>query len=244
MSVRKFKKIISILMSFDGLWYRGLLSYRVAPTLEHVQLLGQLRPDLIIDVGANRGQFALAALKVLPNANVTCFEPLNSAFAVLSSLFRGNDRVLIHKTAIGDLDSEIAINISNREDSSSLLSIGNLQTESFPGTHSLGTEVVSVRRLSNLVSQEVLAKTTLLKIDVQGFELQVLQGAAELLDKIEFIYVECSFMELYKDQALASDIISFLFARGFRLNGVHNTSVNKKGIAVQADFLFANKKLI
>jgi len=244
MSIRKLKKLISILMSLDKHWYRALLKYRVAPAVEHEHVLASLNPDLVIDIGANRGQFALAALKVLPNANVTCFEPLNSAFAVLSSLFRWNDRVLIHKTAIGDLDSEIAINISNREDSSSLLSIGNLQTETFPGTHSLGTEVVSVSRLSNFVSQEVLAKTTLLKIDVQGFELQVLQGAAELLDKIEFIYVECSFMELYRDQFLASDIISFLFARGFRLNGVHNTSVNKRGIAVQADFLFANKKLI
>ena len=77
-----------------------------------------------------------------------------------------------------------------------------------------------------------------MKIDVQGYELEVLKGSSDLLQSIFYVYVECSFIELYDEQPLANDVINFLEKFSFILKGVYNPHFNKNGIVVQADFLF------
>ncbi|HEB94406.1 MAG TPA: FkbM family methyltransferase, partial [Gammaproteobacteria bacterium] len=77
-----------------------------------------------------------------------------------------------------------------------------------------------------------------LKIDVQGFEMEVLRGCEELLRRFQYVYVECSFVELYAGQAFADEIIAFLRERNFILDGVYNPCYDKNGRAVQADFFF------
>ena len=62
---------------------------------------------------------------------------------------------------------------------------------------------VKVKPLDHILTPDELKKTTLLKIDVQGFEIEVLKGCNALINKISYIYVECSFLELYQGQALA-----------------------------------------
>ncbi|MFX8747328.1 FkbM family methyltransferase, partial [Acinetobacter baumannii] len=83
-----------------------------------------------------------------------------------------------------------------------------------------------------------LATPALLKIDVQGGELDVLKGAESLLSSFAAIYVECSYVSLYEGQALASDVIAFLAERGFLIAGVFNQHEHWRIGPVQADFLF------
>ena len=78
----------------------------------------------------------------------------------------------------------------------------------------------------------------LLKIDVQGFEMEVLKGCNSMLDYFSWVYVECSFIELYEGQALANEVIDYLHTHGFKLAGIYNMSYDRSGIAIQADFLF------
>ena len=233
----------AILLSLDRSWYRALVFFKVAPSIEHVAVLKSLQPDLIVDVGANRGQFTLAALNVLPQANILCFEPLESAYNGLISLFDGESRVSMHNTAIGDIDTYMSMNVSNKEDSSSLLEISDLQAEIFPGTEHSDFEKVAVCRLSKFMTNDLLDKNILIKIDVQGYELEVLRGAGEILSKVQTIYVECSFIELYAQQAAAKDVIEFLSTHGFSLDGVYNLEYDALGMAVQGDFLFTNSTL-
>lgn len=240
---KKLSKLTAILLSLDWVWYRALLLFRVAPSIEHVAILKYLQPDFIVDVGANRGQFTLAALNVLPQANVLCFEPLESAYNGLSRLFNFETRVSMHNTAIGDVDTHMSMNVSNKEDSSSLLEISDLQAEIFPGTEHSEVEKVSVCRLSKFMTNDLLDKNILIKIDVQGYELEVLRGAGEILSKVQTIYVECSFVELYAQQADAKDVIEFLSTHGFSLDGVYNLEYDALGMAVQGDFLFTNSML-
>ena len=77
-----------------------------------------------------------------------------------------------------------------------------------------------------------------MKVDVQGFKLNVLKGGNRLLPDFEYVYIECSFIELYDGQALANDIIDFLHQKNFYLRGVYNLYYDKNGVAVQGDFLF------
>jgi hypothetical protein len=87
-----------------------------------------------------------------------------------------------------------------------------------------------------------IAQPALLKIDVQGYEKEVLEGVGSLLKTFAWIYVECSFMELYAGQTLAHEVITMLAKRGFRLDGVYNLSYDRNGLAIQGDFFFVNVK--
>ena len=73
---------------------------------------------------------------------------------------------------------------------------------------------------------------------MQGFEWEALRECESLLSKFEWVYCECSFVELYLGQKLAADVIDWLANRGFRLKGMYNPSYDRYGQAIQADFLF------
>ena len=130
------------------------------------------------------------------------------------------------------------MHVSARDDSSSLLPISSLQDEKFPGTSEVGTVNVRVAPLYTFVSEGDIESPAMLKLDVQGYELDALRGCETLLHKFDWIYCECSFVELYSGQSLAADVINWLFDRGFTIQGFYNPSYDGDGQAIQADFLF------
>jgi FkbM family methyltransferase len=211
------------------------LRYGVGATIEHRQALAGLDVATIVDVGANKGQFALFANEVFRGATIYCFEPLQEPAARLRKML-GTD-VRLFETAIGRSESHGVIHVSRRADSSSLLPIAK-QSEVFPGTELREKRVVSVAPLTKYLSLEDLKQPVLLKIDVQGYELEVLKGCDSLLFAFQYIYLECSFVELYRRQALAGDVILYLLRRNLQLSGVYNQVEDSNGRPVQADFLF------
>jgi FkbM family methyltransferase len=220
--------------------YRRALRRGVAASTEHERLLRSLDCRTIVDIGANRGQFALAAHTLIPGANIISFEPLAQAAQKFRGLFNGNKRVRLHQLAIGPERCTAEIHVSGKDDSSSLLPITKLQDEMHPGTAEAGVEKVQVERLASVLSAEEIAAPALLKLDVQGYELETLKGCLDLLPRFTYVYVECSFVEFYRGQAFADQIIAFLRDRGFVLTGIYNLSHDKSGRALQGDFLFLN----
>lgn len=223
----------------------ALLKHGVAAGVEHSLVLEHLSKHglkTIVDVGANRGQFALAARAVCPSAAIISFEPLQAPADVYRKVFAHKDAVTLLQFAIGENTSDAVMHVSRSDDSSSLLPISKLQSELFPNTAEKETQCVQVKRLPEVVSTAEIVQPSLLKIDVQGYEKEVLAGVGNLLQAFTWIYVECSFMELYCDQTLAHEVIAMLAGRGFRLEGVYNLSYDRNGIAIQGDFLFVNEK--
>lgn len=214
----------------------------MAAAVEHIGYLRGNSFQTILDAGANKGQFALATRHCHPQAQIWAFEPLAEEAACFGAVFADDTRVILEPFALGSASGEAEIHVSARADSSSLLPIGELQDSFFPGTREAGTRTIEVRRLDEVVSADDLVGSSLLKIDVQGFELELLRGAESLLSHIDAIYVECSFVELYTGQALAADVIAFLSERGFRLEGIYNPSYDADGRAIQADFAFEKVK--
>jgi FkbM family methyltransferase len=235
--LERVKKLARILKSP---YYRTrLLRHRVAAGVEHAKVLSGLDCRTVVDVGANRGQFALVARQCLPHARVISFEPLPAAAAKFRAVFADDDRVTLHEAAIGPAPGNATIHVSKREDSSSLLAITATQVALFPGTEEAATATVRVALLREFVSEADILPPALLKVDVQGFELEALRGCEDMLGQFAFVYAECSFLELYAGQALADEVIAWLRERGFRLRGVHNMEYDRGGRAIQADFLFA-----
>ncbi len=214
----------------------ALINHRVVAGVEHKPVLNSALMT-VIDIGANRGQFALAA-RTISGARVISFEPLKQAAEIFEGVFADDPAVSLHQVAIGDESGEKLIHLSAHDHSSSLLEIGERQSAVFPGTHEVGTRVVRVGTLDEFISHKDIVSPAMLKLDVQGFELQALKGCKSLIDRFDFIYCECSFVELYKHQKLAHEVIDYLHAFGFNLAGVYNPQYDPGGNCIQSDLLF------
>lgn len=235
--VNKIKKLFNILASLYPLWYRAL-RYGVAPSTEHNFFRNGHAFNTIVDIGANRGQFALLMRYCIPEANIISFEPLPTAAKVYKTIFSKDNAVVLNQVAIGPEMNETDMHVSAKDDSSSLLPISSIQGEIFPGTEEVGTVRITVAPLEAFISDSDIKGSALLKLDVQGFEMEALQGCESLLHRFSWIYCECSFVELYSGQRLASDVIKWINDKGFRICGVYNASYDHNGNAIQADFLF------
>lgn len=221
---------------FRGRLLSAFVRYGVMAGAEHKAALS--RPlRTVVDIGANRGQFALAA-RVITGARVFSFEPLPHAADVFRKVFSGDSDVVLHEAAIGNSSGKKLIHLSARDDSSSLLEIGEVQSNFFPGTHEVGTLDVRVGTLDEFCRSEDIARPAMLKLDVQGFEVQALEGCRSLIGNFDYVYCECSFVELYKGQKLACDVIDLLRADGFCLMGIYNPSYDGDGNCIQADLMF------
>lgn len=210
-----------------------------AAGVEHGNVLQNLECDCVVDIGANRGQFALIARKIFPQAKIHAFEPLEEPARTFKKIFADDPNVDLRSCAIGPAKSISTMHVTRDDDSSSLLPITSAQSSLFPSTAEKETRQVTVLPLSQALDKASLPPASLLKIDVQGFELEVLKGCEELLDRFSHLYIECSFIELYQRQALAHQVIAWLESRGFTLAGVHNLYYAKNGMAIQGDFLFS-----
>ena len=233
----KARKLLNIAREANRLWLRAL-GHGVAASVEHKAVLRNLDCRSVIDIGANRGQFALAARHNFPNANIISFEPLSEPATVFRRVFSFDNAVTLHNTAIGPKLEQRAMHVSGRDDSSSLLPISSLQEEIFPGTSEVETVDVRVAPLDAFIDEGDIVAPAMLKLDVQGFELDALRGCESLLPKFNWVYCECSFVELYSGQKLAADVIDWLSSKGFRIKGMYNPAYDREGQAVQADFLF------
>jgi FkbM family methyltransferase len=191
----------------------------------------------VVDIGANRGQFTLAA-RAISGATVISFEPLPEVAAIFQKVCAGDSSVKLHVAAIGEKAEKKLIHLSARDDSSSLLEIGEAQSDHFPGTHEVGTLEVEVGTLDDYLTREEIVRPAMLKLDVQGFELQALAGCKSLISNFDYVYCECSFVELYKNQKLAGEVIDYLHSLGFSLCGIYNPSYDREGNCIQADLLF------
>jgi FkbM family methyltransferase len=235
---KKFTKLLSILSSY---FYSMALLKGCAAAVEHETLLRLNGFKTVLDIGANRGQFALVARHCNPGARIISFEPLQRPASTFRKVFAKDKKVAFHWAAIGIETGRQTIHVSARDDSSSLLPISKEQCQLFPGTHEDHTETIEVRTLDEVISHEDVISPALLKLDVQGYELEALKGCESLIDLFYYVYVECSFVELYENQALADEVIRYLDERGFSLTGVYNLAYDKQGLAIQGDFLFRNK---
>jgi FkbM family methyltransferase len=190
-----------------------------------------------VDVGANRGQFALDVIRAAPNAQLTCVEPLPGEADVLERIVGSRPSARVIRTALGARPGIAEMPVLRAADSSSLLSASDLQRSTFPGMEIVDTVTVSVSTLDRLLGDEPMRHPALLKIDVQGYELEVIDGARNRLADFDYVYVELSYVELYMGQPLVTDVMKALFDRGYLLDDA-GAPTRRTGRALQQDFLF------
>ena len=220
--------------------FRRALRHGVAPSIEHRVPLARLNVDVVLDVGANRGQFALISRVLWPEAKIVSFEPLPLPASVCALVLAGDRRFTLVRSAVGAIKESATFNVTKEDDSSSFLAIGENHKTIYKSSVVERIEV-QLAPLTDLVTIDESATNVLLKIDVQGYELNVLKGCQNILEKISYIYVELSFIRLYEDQPLAQEVIAYLFDQRFDLLGVYNTAQLADGTQIQADMLFRRR---
>jgi FkbM family methyltransferase len=161
----------------------------------------------IIDVGANEGQFAFMARYAWPSARIDCFEPDPDAFSRLKEN-HGDDRLInLYNNAIGSESTELFLNLGKTSAQNSFLQ--ELGTSS---QESIAVPVITLDEIYQSFPRE----TTLLKVDVQGYELEVLKGANALLSHLNFVLLEISLTNLYKEGVEIDTLWQFMKNNGYR----------------------------
>jgi FkbM family methyltransferase len=236
----RLKKLFFVLRSPYLLYV--LLRFRVLASAEHANFLETKKFNTIVDVGANKGQFSLLANYFFPQSMIFAFEPLHEPFEIYKKIFDGNAKIKVYNVALSDSYEERVMHISGSDDSSSLLPISKIQTDLYPSTQEISKINLRAYPLKDFLLPDSIKGPSLLKIDVQGFELKVLIGGEYLIDLFDYIFCELSFVRLYEGQELAAEVIEWLSSRGFSLSGVFNVAYDKVLGPLQADFLFSNGK--
>ena len=175
--------------------------------------------DLVLDVGANDGGYGRQLRSSGYQGDILSFEPLSDAHAALLRATADDAHWQVTpRMALGEENGEITINIAGNSTSSSILPMGNVHADAAPTSRYLGQEAVALRRLDSLVLPVLQsAKSIMLKIDTQGYEMAVLRGAGERLSHICGVQVELSVVALYEGQAVFDEITAFLQSQGFGL---------------------------
>lgn len=180
------------------------------------------RVDVVLDVGANSGQYATSLREATFNGRIVSFEPLARPFSVLKDKVSRDPRWDCRQCALGDCDGAAEMNVSgNAAQSSSLLPMLQAHRDALPTANYVGTEGVEIRRLDS-VAPEVLEPTDVafVKLDVQGFEKQVMAGGeATLGTRCVGMQIELSFVPLYEGGMLVGEAVRLAHSLGFTLTG-------------------------
>jgi FkbM family methyltransferase len=180
-----------------------------------------LEIDLAFDVGANIGQFAMALRRDGFRGTIVSFEAASSVWKTLTETASTDPRwTIAPRAAIGPREGEIELNVAgNQAASSSVLPMLDRHLEVAPQSAYVRTEKVVMRRLDD-IGREYLgnpARRVLLKIDVQGYEAEVLEGASGLLDHVRALHLEMSLVPLYEGQKLFEETHRQIRGYGFHM---------------------------
>lgn len=227
------------------LWKAGYDITRFKPTSHPIarrkRFFEIYKIDTVLDVGANTGQFAFELRNDLDYKNkILSFEPLSTAFKLLQAKAAQDTAWQVFHHALGDVEETREINIAGNSESSSLLPMLASHLKSAPQSQYIGKESISIKTLDGVFPRLCAdARNVYLKLDTQGFEKNVLLGAAATLARIDTVQMELSLVPLYSNQVLFNEMHSLMIQRGYTLIAIEDGfSDPATGQVLQADGIF------
>ena len=196
-----------------------------------------LRPATVVDVGVNHGQFLHLARRLWPEAAIVGIEPNAALAEKISGLTAGAGRIRIEACAVGAEDGEIEFFVTENDQNSSTHRPSDAFHDDRDNDGVVRTDTVPLKRLDSVL--DGCTGHMVLKIDVQGAELDVLQGAGDRLDDVAVIIIESPFEKAYDGAAGFDEIYRFLTGRGFAYEGAMGQLNSKKtGRVRQEDSIY------
>jgi len=224
-------------IGFDLIRYNPQKSHEAALA----RLLVASEIDTVLDVGANEGQYATMVRRAGFLGKIISFEPLAEAHSKLRQAAASDPLwTVAPRMALGNHEGTLLMHVAANSESSSALSMLDAHLRAAPESAYIGSERVAVSRLDTVAEDmRVGGQNLFLKIDVQGFEPKVLEGATRLLDRIRGVQLELSLVPLYDGETLFLSQVDSLARKGFELWGLIPSFVDKKtGRTLQVDGIF------
>jgi FkbM family methyltransferase len=248
MNVREIAKAITKTTIFRNLPLASRLygfvqkaGFHVAPGPDPTTaLLRAFEISCVLDVGANSGQFGRRLRLAGYNGRIVSFEPVNEPYRRLMEAAKHDERWCTVQLALGDRAGSATIHVSSYSQYSSLLARTRFCVENHPGAEPIADEVVPIKRLDDVFHNYVRADDqVLLKVDTQGFERAVLDGASAVLPQIRGVHLEVSFKAMYQGELMAAEMIERLARDGLTLVSLEPLYyMIEPGKLAQADAMF------
>lgn len=227
----KLSKIFNCLINIS---YLNCYFHGVSPLFESKKFFNNIKKaKTLLDVGSNKGQFILITRKYLPSIKVFSFEPQVDALKIQKKIL-GKKNIFYYPIALGSKNKDKFFYITKRNDSSSLLKPKTKINNDYAIIKKLR---IKVKKFNDILNVNALKKPILLKLDVQGFELEVLKGFEKKLNLVEYIIGEVSYIKSYSKAVNAAKLIEYLEKYNFRIiDKLNQTKINGK--IYQEDILF------
>ncbi len=195
--------------------------------------------NTIFDVGANIGYMSQRFRDCFPGAVVHAFEPFPGSYSVLENTARQLKNIIVNRWAVGSEKSKKTFFVNANVDTNSLLEPKKTGLSSDRQCKNVSSIEVTIDTIDNYCSENNILKIDILKLDIQGGELDALKGAAGMLieGKIELIYTEAYFIEQYENQPRFDEISTLLFKYGYRLQDIYNI-IYGDGCIAWCDLIF------
>jgi FkbM family methyltransferase len=186
----------------------------------NLRWLHDMKFATLFDIGAAIGEFSRAAHVAWPGIRIFAFEPIPNSFSHLQqtlSKIPGSEAINV---AIGENNCDVSFEHSAARDASSLLKMADLHKSAFP--HSVETQTITVKmeKLDTVAQRLSFSEPLIIKIDVQGYEKNVLKGGDNTIRQANVVITETSLEPLYQNQALFPQIYEHMRDRGFTFRGV------------------------
>lgn len=196
---------------------------------------------VIVDIGANTGQSAALFSRLFPQATILAIEPFDASYKAIMA--RGVQRVHPHLLAMGARNGTAVLHVNSQSVTNSLLIASPEGQRLFPKhMDPISNVKVEMITLDSFAAREGLDRIDLLKIDVQGTELEVLRGGHSILPRVHVIQIECNFIPIYENSSVFSEVDIVLRRAGFEFYnfyGLHQDPVSRR--LVFGDALFVRK---
>jgi len=217
------------------------LPFGIDPIADILSLLTHYSFGTIIDVGANTGQIAMRVIEKLPEAKIHCIEPWFETFQVLRTNLGKHKNIFFHQIAIGEKNGEL--DLFQGEIDSTMQTLANNDKL----IQRLKTNKVKVQTLDDFSNQNGIKHINYLKIDTEGYDLNVLKGAEKLLKQsIDFIEVEAGMNPRNKYHVPFFDLKTFLEEKGYLMFGFYDQVhewIEQKPFLRRSNLLFISRIL-
>jgi FkbM family methyltransferase len=205
-----------------------------------LKMMQQLGINLVLDVGANVGDYAFDLRRGGYKGRIWSYEPLHKAFGDLERAAAGDDLWKTVNCACGAQAGSAQINVAKNSVSSSLLPMLQACYANAPEAEYESHETISICSLDDSITPCLSSEEKVwLKVDTQGYEAEVLKGARRLIPHVQALECELSLVPLYNGQPLIDEMITLIYQLGFRMVGVAPVFVAPEtGYALQIDGTF------
>jgi FkbM family methyltransferase len=203
--------------------------------------------DCVLDVGANSGQYGLFLRSLGYQGYIISFEPVKEVFKILKKIADKDNNWICYNFALGDANEEKILNVYQSTVFSSFLKVNDYSKNIWRSLENVSPEVVKIHRLEDIWLQltgELKCKNYMIKLDTQGFDRNVFNGAIKCLDNIKVLQSELSLIPVYEGMDQVYDILKDYNNFGFLVSGMYAVNRDESLAVIEYDCVLVKRDLI